>query len=1203
MGPDTVTVAAGSQTLVAAPTAVVGTFIYTLQSVFYTDAPTCTNGVSGSATVIVKPVKTITLTSALHSDTVTVCTSIPITPITYNTTEATGVTFFNLPSGITGNFDLPSGVITISGSATTANTYAYQIRLTGGVCDDLIAHGLITVHPNNTINWVTNSGSPVQSVCLNSSINPVKYNTTNATSDSIIGLPAGVSGSWAGGAITISGTPLATGIYNYTVKLFGGCGTISTTGKITVNTLPWISVGNDVEICSGQSTNLFVNGPYGFSNLWSPANSLDNPHSNQPLATPSDTTNYVVVVTDTNGCQKKDSMMVYVGDPPAQVSVCCSGTYFGSATLTATIPTAGIIYWEGTTHNGDSTNMQVSSKTVTASGTYYFRAKNNNIWCWGPDDSATVVINLVSNPDSITASSNVMCAGTSVTLFAVGGFGTVYWFTGSRANTGQIATGNPISVSPTTTTTYYARNFKDNTWSTDCASKTIIVNSPPTAPTGISGNTTICNGESTTLTATGGTDGSGATYQWYAGSCGSGSVLSIGPSLTVSPSTTTTYYVRRVGNTTCNNITPCASQVVTVRPTPTASISGAFTVCQHAATPSITFTNPQAFPVMITYTINNGPNHTVYVAANSAATVAASTNVIGTFTYSLVNVVYQTPPTCLNSISGTAVVVVTPPMPLTPGPITGNISQCPGLHSQIYSVASDSSVSTHYNWTVPSGWVITAGWLTNIITVTTDTTSGYVTVKAVNDCDSSIASVLHVTVNPPAPVTPGFISGDTTQCPDLTGQLYALMNANSMHQNMGNCETPGLPDIFGIISTSTGAAFNWAAPTNPVGTPPITYYWVISNSSAPDWNNYIVRCGGTTALSGTTDNHGSCLVSNGFPASLTPNTLYYLHLYAHAGCTLHASGWVTKPFVTKPPCVTPAVPQNLHGNSTSQTSVSLSWTPGAPPGSSNVTYYWTLYNAAGAAVANGNTLGTSAYLTGLSCETTYYFTVYAQTNCDGSSSAVAQSTTFSTAACSYIIPDIHDYYKLKPSHEGVSYPWDAPTSESWKDGRMEEWKNGKMEEWKVGYAQYSSNLEEWKNGKMEEWKDGRMEEWKNGKMEEWKVGYAQYSIPPILQFSNTPLIWKDGKMEEWKVGYAQYSIPPILQFSNTPLIWKDGKMEVWKVGYAQFSNSPSLQYSSNLEEWKNGKMEVWKVGYAQFSIPPFLQFSNTPLSIIPLNIT
>ena len=103
---------------------------------------------------------------------------------------------------------------------------------------------------------------------------------------------------------------------------------------------------------------------------------------------------------------------------------------------------------------------------------------------------------------------------------------------------------------------------------------TATANTLSTQPTSISGTSTVCGGISTTLTAVGGTDGTGASYEWFSGSCG-GTAAGTGVSITVAPTATTTYFVRRTG--TCNT-TPCASQTVTVNApsasTPTALSSG-----------------------------------------------------------------------------------------------------------------------------------------------------------------------------------------------------------------------------------------------------------------------------------------------------------------------------------------------------------------------------------------------------------------------------------------------------------------------------------------------------------------------------------------------------------------------------------------------------------------------------------------------------
>jgi hypothetical protein len=100
-------------------------------------------------------------------------------------------------------------------------------------------------------------------------------------------------------------------------------------------------------------------------------------------------------------------------------------------------------------------------------------------------------------------------------------------------------------------TTYYRRSVTDACGDisyTNCV--VITINTISTAPiiAAISGKQ--CPNSSISLSATGGVSGAGATIEWYSGPNGSGSFLGTGANLSVSPSTTTTYYARRTG--TCN---------------------------------------------------------------------------------------------------------------------------------------------------------------------------------------------------------------------------------------------------------------------------------------------------------------------------------------------------------------------------------------------------------------------------------------------------------------------------------------------------------------------------------------------------------------------------------------------------------------------------------------------------------------------------
>jgi hypothetical protein len=185
----------------------------------------------------VTPANTIALSSAVGTDGQTVCINTPITNITYATTGATGATFSGLPTGVTGSW--LAGVATISGTPSTAvgSPFTYTVTLTGG-CGTVTATGTITVTPANTITLTSAVGTDNQSLCINTPITNITYATTGAIGATVTGLPAGVNGSWASNVVTISGTPTASGTFNYTVTLTGGCATITAIGTIKVNDLP-----------------------------------------------------------------------------------------------------------------------------------------------------------------------------------------------------------------------------------------------------------------------------------------------------------------------------------------------------------------------------------------------------------------------------------------------------------------------------------------------------------------------------------------------------------------------------------------------------------------------------------------------------------------------------------------------------------------------------------------------------------------------------------------------------------------------------------------------------------------------------------------------------------------------------------------------------------------------------------------------------
>ena len=141
-------------------------------------------------------------------------------------------------------------------------------------------------------------------------------------------------------------------------------------------------------------------------------------------------------------------------------------------------------------------------------------------------------------PTVSIAGNTIICNGDTATLTASGGTGYLW-------NTG--ATTASIVVNPVVTTTYSVITSNGSCSATD--SITVTVNSAPSVS--ITGNTTICVGDSTVLTASGGTS-----YLWNTGDTTA--------TINASPSSTTTYLVTVFdGCTFTDSVTVTVVQFIT----------------------------------------------------------------------------------------------------------------------------------------------------------------------------------------------------------------------------------------------------------------------------------------------------------------------------------------------------------------------------------------------------------------------------------------------------------------------------------------------------------------------------------------------------------------------------------------------------------------------------------------------------------------
>lgn len=371
--------------------------------------------------------------------------------------------------------------------------------------------------------------------CLNSVVADAGLDVTICDGDSTtLTASGGDTYLWSTGATTASINVSPTSTTTYTVTATSSGSSDDDDVIVTVNPLPVANAGTDVTICSGDTTTLTATG--GDTYLWSTGAttaSID--------VSPTSATTYTVTATS-NGCSSDDSVDVSVN--PIPTANAGSDVTINEGESTTLIATGGDSYLWST--GGTTASINVSPLLST---TYTVTVAQNG--CSSNDDvQVTVNVPVVANAGLDVT----ICEGDSTTLTASGGT-TYLWNTG--------ATTASISVNPVLTTTYTVTVSDGITNDEDDV--IVTVNTPPTADAGL--DVTICEGDSTALTATG-----GGTYLWSTGATTA--------SINVSPASTTTYSVAVTQNGCSSN----DSVDVIVNPTPIADAGVDVSICEGEST-------------------------------------------------------------------------------------------------------------------------------------------------------------------------------------------------------------------------------------------------------------------------------------------------------------------------------------------------------------------------------------------------------------------------------------------------------------------------------------------------------------------------------------------------------------------------------------------------------------------------------------------
>lgn len=473
--------------------------------------------------------------------------------------------------------------------------------------------------------------------------------------------------SWApSGGSGATASNLCAGTYTCTV-IDAAANTVTVSVTITQPPLLMVTTSSVTNVtCNGNdngSITVSASGgttPYTYS--WNPCYLCgDNP---QDWTLPAGC--YTVTVTDANGCTA--SVSACITQPPvltvticSQNNVTCNGGNNGCASICVTGGTPGYTY----TWSNGATLTNACSLTA---GTYTATVTDAN-GC-----TATAAATITEPPVltiTATAVNTTMCEGSCTDIDATGSGGTPgYNYSWSNGRTSS-----SINMCPVTTTVYTCAVSDAN----GCSNiDTAIVHVNPLPTIVLSGNDSVCKGNSTILSATG-----GGSYLWSNGYTTS--------SITVSPGSNTTYTLS-VSNGTCMSDT---TFTVVVNPLPTVNITIVKdTACVNWTTDALT----------------GNPSGGTFSGAGVTGT-NFNPNTAGTGTHTL-TYTYTNGSGCSNSDSLTVIVstctginelTVDNEIKIYPNPFNQSISVNVNVHGPVEITMYNMMGQSVGNWTMDHG--------------------------------------------------------------------------------------------------------------------------------------------------------------------------------------------------------------------------------------------------------------------------------------------------------------------------------------------------------------------------------------------------------------------------------------------------------------------------------------------------------------------
>ncbi len=606
--------------------------------------------------------------------------------------------------------------------------------------------------------------------------------------------------------------PLAIGTTTLAVTMSNAYCSVTESIQITVNPSPVVTLSTDGPATACANSMVLHATPGGTAYYWlMDGFYLGETSTPSYTATETGTHTYSVTMVSETGCSGSASLETTLNLPAVigGTPVVCVGN---TTQLTGSGTPATVNPW---------TSSDPLKATISSTGVVTGLAQGAVIITYNNRDGCSASITVTVNPGVTPTFAQVapICSGTPLDPLPTTSINHI--------------TGSWLPALNNAATTTYTFTPDAN----QCASgttMTIVVNTPPAAPT-VSGPTQLCLGYGeTNVTVTAASPAPGAVFHWYDQATGGNLLASTAAFTTPSLTVSTNYWVDVTNSDGCTSAR--TRVLINVKTFPLQyTVSGTTTLCPGGGGATITLSNSEA---SLTYLLKKDD----VTIDNRLGTGSAMTypGIIAPGTYTIVAINGG----CANPMIGSAVITIGTNNSISLSSGAGTNAQTICINSPVTNIRYATTGATGATFSgLPAG--VTGSWSANVATISgTPTVSGTYnyTVTLTGGCGTVTATGSIIVT---APVTPTF----TQVAAICSGELLAPLPTTSIN-NIPGIWSPALNNTATTTYTFTPNAGQCANST--------TMTIVVNALPAVSVNpvSTTICAGGSTTLNATSGGGG-----------------------------------------------------------------------------------------------------------------------------------------------------------------------------------------------------------------------------------------------------------------------------------------------------------------------------------------------------------